>query len=175
VLPFFFAANPGSPAMSVKRIDFHSHRTTDPSRGWFLVVLLALFLLPGTLQRDPWKMEDATHFGVVWRALESGDWTFFHLTGGTLAEPPLYYWLSALTGTLLQPLFSAPAAIRSATAIFVAFAAFALFHAARRLVDARLPGAAPLLLAGSLGLLVASHDVQPMTAVSSSARSWPAE
>jgi 4-amino-4-deoxy-L-arabinose transferase-like glycosyltransferase len=150
--------------MPANQTSFGPSRTIDPSRGWILFVTLALFLLPGTLQRDPWKMEDATHFGVVWRALESGNWTLFHLTSTSLAEPPLYYWLGALTGTLLQPLLSAPAAIRAATAVFIALAAFALFHAARRLVGSRLPGAAPLFLIGALGLLIASHDVQPTTA-----------
>lgn len=136
----------------------------DPSRGWILFVTFLLFLLPGTIQRGPWKMEDATHFGVVWRALASGDWTYFHLTQATLAEPPLYYWLAATTGSLLQPALSAPAAIRFATILFVAVAAISLFSAARRFYGDRIPGAAPLALMGCLGLLVASHDVQPMTA-----------
>jgi hypothetical protein len=59
---------------------------------------------------------------------------------------------------------SVPAAIRFATAVFIAIAAFALMAAARRFYGDRLPGAAPLALIGCLGLLIASHDVQPMAA-----------
>ena len=66
-------------------------RTADPTRGWMLAATLLLFLIPGTLQREPWKVEDAAHFGVVWRALASGDWTHCHFTHGSLAEAPLYY------------------------------------------------------------------------------------
>lgn len=139
-------------------------RRHDPARGVLLALTLLLFLLPGTLQRDPWKNEDAWHFGVVWRALTSGDWIHFHFSQSTLAEPPLYYWLGALTGQFFQPLLSAPAAVRLASIVFVAITAVALLTAARRLYGDRLAGGAPLTLIGCLGLLIASHDVQPMTA-----------
>ena len=132
--------------------------------GWPLVALLALFLIPATLQRGPWKNEDAVYFGVVWRALESGDWLHFHLSTSQLPESPLYFWLASVCGTLLQGILSAPAAIRLATALFVALAFGALYLTARRLFDRAWAGLAPLTLAGCLGLLIASHDVQPMTA-----------
>lgn len=132
--------------------------------GWPLLVLLALYLLPGTLQRGPWKAEDAMYFGVVWRALESGDWLHFHLAASSLPESPLYFWLSSVCGEFLQGLLPAPAAIRLATTLFVALSFGALFLTSRRLFDKDWAGMAPLTLAGCLGLLIASHDVQPMTA-----------
>ena len=129
-----------------------------------LLILLALYLIPGTLQRGPWKNEDAMFFGVVWRALESGDWLHFHLSSSLLPESPLYFWLSGVTGKFLQVVLPAPAAIRFATTIFVAIAFGALYLTARRLFNKDWAGLAPLTLAGSLGLLIASHDTQPMTA-----------
>ena len=132
--------------------------------GWSLVLLLTLYLLPGTLQRGPWKNEDAMFFGVVWRALESGDWLHFHLSSSLQPESPLYFWLASATGSLLQSVLPAPAAIRFATTLFVALTFGALFLTARRLFDKPWAGMAPLTLAGCLGLLIAAHDTQPMTA-----------
>lgn len=132
--------------------------------GWPLLVLLVLYLLPGTLQRGPWKTEDAMFFGVVWRAIESNDWLHFHLSSTLLPESPLYFWLSGATANLLQGLMPAPAAIRLATTLFVGLTFGALYLTARRLFDRPWAGLAPLTLAGCLGLLIASHDVQPMTA-----------
>ena len=132
--------------------------------GWPLIALLALYLIPGTLRSAPWKNEDAIYFGVVWRALESGDWLHFHLSTTLLPESPLYFWLSGVCGNLLQGWLPAPAAIRLSTTLFVAASFAALYLAARRLFDKPWAGMAPLTLAGCLGLLIASHDVQPMTA-----------
>lgn len=132
--------------------------------GWPLLVLLALYLIPGTLQRGPWKNEDAVYFGVVWRALESGDWLHFHLSASQLPESPLFFWLGSALGSLLQAILPAPAAIRLATTLFVALSFGALYLTARRVFDRAWAGLAPLTLAGCLGLLIASHDVQPMTA-----------
>ena len=148
----------------------HPNSTSAPSSpfaraaGWPLLFLLALYLLPGTLQRGPWKNEDAMFFGVVWRALEGGDWLHFHLSSSALPESPLYFWLSGVCANFLQVVLPAPAAIRFATTLFVALTFGALYLTARRLFDKDWAGLAPLTLAGSLGLLVASHDVQPMTA-----------
>jgi len=132
--------------------------------GWSLVVLLALYLLPGTLQRGPWKNEDAMWFGVVWRALQNQEWLHFHLSASSLPESPLYYWVAAACGKLLQGILDVPAAIRVATTLFVSLGFGALYLTARRLFDRPWAGFAPLTLAGCLGLLIASHDVQPMTA-----------
>ena len=134
------------------------------ANGWALVMLLALYLLPGTFQRGPWKNEDAMYFGVVWRALESGDWLYFHLSKSLLPESPLYFWLSGVTGHFLQVLLPVPAAIRAATALFVAITFGALYLTARRFFHQEWAGLAPLTLAGCLGLLIASHDAQPMMA-----------
>lgn len=132
--------------------------------GWPLIILLLLFLVPGTLMRGPWKSEDAIYFGALWRAAERGDWLYFHLSATPLPEPPLYFWLSGAFLRAFQGILAAPSAARLATTAFMALALTALAFASRRLFDRPWAGTAPLALAGCLGLLIASHDVQPMTA-----------
>lgn len=135
-----------------------------PVAGWPLYVLIALFLLAGTIGHDPWKNEDATHFGVVWRAVAADDWLAFRFVSGQVVEPPLYYWVGAALGSLLSPLIAWPDAVRLASPLFAAVACALLHLAARELYGAEAAGGAPLALAGSLGLLVQSHETQPMLA-----------
>lgn len=134
-----------------------------PTGGWPLLVLAILFLLPGTFSHAPWKIDDATHFGVVWRAALQGDWLLFH-AGNSAPEPPLFYWTGRLLGALLTPLLNWPDAVRLAGTFYASLAMGALHLAARRLHGPDLAGAAPLALIGCLGFLVHSHETQPMLA-----------
>lgn len=135
-----------------------------PIAGWPLIVLLVLFLVPGTLSHAPWKVDDATHFGIVWRAAQQSDWLLFFTSSGSVPEPPLFYWLGALLGELLTPWLTWPDAVRLAGTAFAALACGALYAAARRLYAPDLAAGAPLALAGCLGFLVQSHETQPMLA-----------
>jgi 4-amino-4-deoxy-L-arabinose transferase-like glycosyltransferase len=139
-------------------------QAASPTEGWPLALVLALFLVIGTFQHDPWKNEDAVHFGIIWRALQSGDWLYFHTSSGTQAETPLYYWLGGICATLLQNVVGAANAARLASTMMVGVALGALYSAARNLYGKALAQAAPLTLIGCLGFLVASHDTQPVTA-----------
>lgn len=134
-----------------------------PTGGWPLLVLAMLFLLPGTLSHAPWKIDDATHFGAVWRAAQQGDWLLF-FAAGTTPEPPLFYWTGRLFGALLTPLLDWPDAVRLAGTFYAALGLGALYLTARRQYGPDLAGAAPLALIGSLGFLVQSHETQPMLA-----------
>jgi 4-amino-4-deoxy-L-arabinose transferase-like glycosyltransferase len=136
-----------------------------PISGWPLAVLVAVFLLTGTAGHDPWKIEDAMHFGVVWRALADGDWLSFRLAYGAAVEPPLYYWAGKLFGLLPAALIEPPGAVRLASTLFAALAGGALWLASRELHGREQAGAAPLLLIGCLGFLVQSHEAQPMMAL----------
>jgi 4-amino-4-deoxy-L-arabinose transferase-like glycosyltransferase len=139
-------------------------QAASPTEGWPLALVLGLFLVIGTFQHDPWKNEDAAHFGIIWRALQSGDWLYLHFSSGTQAETPLYYWLGGLCAHFLQSLIGAANAARLASTLMVALALTALYRAARNLYGKDLAPAAPLTLIGCLGFLVASHDTQPVTA-----------
>ncbi|MBP9714677.1 MAG: glycosyltransferase family 39 protein [Sterolibacterium sp.] len=154
-----------------------------PWRGWPLALLCALYLLPGLIGHDPWKNDDALHFGITWELLRGGDWLTPHIVGTPWLEtPPLYYWIAALCGHLFGGLLPLHDAIRLATglygALFLTLLAFAsrLLHKATPQPDQtlnllapqarRLAGnAAPLIAIGCLGLLVPIHETQPLIAL----------
>lgn len=133
-----------------------------PPSGLALAGMLAFYVLAGLLGRDPWKGEDAIHIGVTWNILAHADWLSPELAGRPLHAAPLYYWSAALTGRLFSWLLPLHDAIRLASGLWVALALGALYHAARELYGKERAAAAPLLLAGCTGLILHSHDAQPM-------------
>lgn len=137
----------------------------SPTSGWPLIALIALFLLVGTAGHDPWKIEDAMHFGVIWRALADDEWLAFRFAYGSTVEPPLYYWIGKLFASLPAALVEPPGGARLGTTLFAALASAALWLAGRELHGREQAGAAPLLLVGCLGFLVQSHEAQPMIAL----------
>lgn len=135
-----------------------------PLGGFALVLLFALFLLPGLVGHDPWKVEDANHFGVVWRLLQGDSWFDLNLAGESWPKAPLYYWLAALSAKALAGVLPAYDGARFATALCAALAFYTLGRASRELHGRDEQTAAPLLLAGCLGLLVHVHETQPVIA-----------
>jgi 4-amino-4-deoxy-L-arabinose transferase-like glycosyltransferase len=124
--------------------------------------MLAFYVLAGLFGRDPWKGEDAIHIGAAWHMLQYGDWLSPDLAGRPFHEPPLYYWTAALTGKALGWLLPLHEAIRLASGIWVTLALVGIYYAGRELYGKESAAASPLLLAGSVGLLIHAHDAQPM-------------
>lgn len=133
-----------------------------PPSGKVLAVLLAFYVIAGLFGRDPWKGEDAIHIGVTWNILTHSDWLSLELAGRAFNEPPLYYWSAALTGKLFSWLLPLHDAMRLASGLWVASGLAALYYASRELYGKEQAAAAPLLLAGSIGLVMHAHDAQPM-------------
>lgn len=145
-----------------------------PSSGAALAALALAFVLPGLMGHDPWKSHDALSIGVAWEMARSGDPIVPRIADlAWLADPPLYHWfaaafgkaLSALTGALGWPL-PFHAAARLASGAFMLVAVWFLRVAARdwSLGEERsaLTGTgAPLLLLGSVGLMVHAHEAIP--------------
>lgn len=137
-----------------------------PPTGTALVLLCALYFLPGLIGHDPWKSDDAAHFGIVFSLLDGGGWMLPQLAGEAwLANPPLFYWTAASLAAALAPLLPPPDAARLATGFFGALMLAAL-AATARLGGPRGSGDAAVLVAiGCLGLLVHTHDTQPAIAL----------
>lgn len=133
-----------------------------PPRGWPLAVLLVLYILPGLIGHDPWKVEDATAFGVAWDMLQRGSWLTPAIAGQAYPDAPLYYWIAAACGKLFSWLLPAHDGIRLASGLFT-FVILGFTHLAARALHGReYAVAAPLILAGSIGFLVHAHQTQPM-------------
>lgn len=137
-----------------------------PPRGTTLVLLCALYFLPGLVGHDPWKSDDATHFGIVFSLLDGGSWLLPQLAGEAwLDNPPLYYWAAAALATLLHPLLPLHDAARLTTGLFGAIMLISLAATARRDGERGAGGTAILIAIGCLGLLIHGHDAQPAIAL----------
>lgn len=133
-----------------------------PPAGWALAAMLAFYVLAGLFGRDPWKGEDAIHIGTAWNMLHYGDWLSPDLAGRDFHEPPLYYWSAALTGKLFGWLLPLHEAMRLASGVWITLALVGLYYAGRELYGQDSAAASPLLLAGSVGLVLHAHEAQPM-------------
>lgn len=132
-----------------------------PPSGWLLAVMLTFYVLAG-LFKDPWAGQDATHINIAWQILESGDFFHLNLAGREVFNAPLYYWSAALTGFIFSPFLETHDAIRLASGFWVAAALAALYYASREIYGKESAAGAPMLLAGSLGLILHAHDAQPV-------------
>lgn len=135
---------------------------TLPPTGWTLAGLLAFYVLAGLFGHDPWKSEDVIHLAVARDFLDPGHGPGLSLAGQPFLGAPLYYWSAALTGQLFGGLLPLHDALRLASGVWTALTLTAIYYAGRELYDQHSAAASPLLLAGSLGLLVRAHEAQPM-------------
>jgi 4-amino-4-deoxy-L-arabinose transferase-like glycosyltransferase len=149
---------------------------------WLLLLLCALYIVPGLLGRDPWKTVDAASFGIMWTMAQGGlhDWLAPHIVG--LPAPdrgPLAFWIGALCIKLFGGLLGDTLATRIAALGFFILGATSVWYTTYLL--GRRPEAQPLRLAfggqpepraygrtladgalliylGCLGLLLHSHS-----------------
>ncbi|MDR2925707.1 MAG: glycosyltransferase family 39 protein [Azoarcus sp.] len=131
-----------------------------------LTLLVSFYLLTGLTGHDPWRGDDARYFGPVYSLLQ-GEWFLFPQLGGAsfLEYPPLYYWCAALLAFITGGVLDAHEGARLASALFTALTVYWVARSAERLYGrpARTPAA--LLLFGSLGLVLHSHETQPLLAL----------
>ncbi len=149
---------------------------------WGLVALCLLYILPGIVRRDPWKVDDAAGFGVMWTMAHGtlSDWLLPNIVGlSTPGEAPLAYWIGALLIRAFGWLTGDALAARLSILVFFAIGALAVWRTA--FVLGRRAEAQPLKLAfggqpaaldygrtladgalliyvASLGLLLRSHE-----------------
>ena len=125
------------------------------------VFLCAIWLLAGTVGHDPWKSDDVLHLGVAF-GMSGGDWLVPRIAGEPwLVSPPLYHWVAALCGKLLEGVLPWHDAARLGSVLFGATFLLILARVARQLLGASAALTAPLLAIGTLGLLVPLHEAQP--------------
>ncbi len=133
-----------------------------PPRGAVLGALCALYLLPGLIGHDPWKGDDATHFGVAYSMLDGGHWLIPRLAGEPwLDSPPLFHWIAAVLAKVIGLVLPLHDAARLATGLFAGIMIACLWAAARRFIGQEAARGAVLVALGCLGLLVHAHEVQP--------------
>ncbi|MGP1677941.1 MAG: ArnT family glycosyltransferase [Burkholderiales bacterium] len=144
-----------------------------------LLILIAIWLLPGLIGHDPWKSDDAIGIGIAHQFASRGDWLLPRLAGEHYAEDgPLFYWVAAAFARLLGEVIAQHDAVRLAggalIALTLAFLRLAgrAFHeidrydSDRRGDDVNRRGDGVMLLfMGCTGLLVHAHEAISETAL----------
>jgi len=136
-------------------------------RHFFVALLCLAWIVPGLIGHDPWKSDEAYTFGVVYDLLRGGSLLNPMLAGEPfLDEPPLYYLTAAATAWLTSAVLPLHDGARLATGLYMGLT-FLFCGLASRELNGRGHGAlAALLLLGTFGLVVRSHqtitDVAPL-------------
>jgi 4-amino-4-deoxy-L-arabinose transferase-like glycosyltransferase len=115
---------------------------------WMLFALLVAYIAPGLFGRDPWSLEDASAFGVMWTMANGSvaDWWLPAVAGERLPEEgPLPFWVGAVFVRLLGGLFGDVTAARLASVFWFAVATSSVWYATYQL--ARRTEAQPVALA----------------------------
>ncbi|WP_323004304.1 hypothetical protein [Denitromonas sp.] len=129
-------------------------------------LLIAVYLLAGLTGHDPWRGDDARHFGPILGMVRDGHWLVPHLAGDPFLDfGPLYYWVGASLTTILGIVLPLHDAARLASGLLAAMAIALTADATRRLHGDRAHAPALLLIIATLGLVVHVHETQPMLAV----------
>lgn len=138
-----------------------------PLTGWPIILFCGLYLLTGLFGHDPWKTEDAVHLGVAYEFAAHGNWLVPRLAAESwFGSPPLYHWCAALLGKALGGLLPFYDAARLASAVFGGLLLAGLALAVKALQGPQASSwSAPLLVVGTLGLLVPIHDAEPAIAL----------
>jgi 4-amino-4-deoxy-L-arabinose transferase-like glycosyltransferase len=130
-----------------------------------LALMALAFALPGLAGHDLWKSHDAIGIGIVYDMVKSGEYLVPHVSGWLwLNDPPLYHWVAAACGRLLQFAIEFHSGARLASGVFVLGSFWLIYRAARDWIaqdKEATPAAALLLLLGSIGLMVHAHEAVP--------------
>ncbi len=115
---------------------------------WGLVALCLLYILPGIIRRDPWKVDDASGFGIMWTMAHGSlsDWLVPNIVGMAMPnEGPLTHWIGGLMILLFGWVAGDALAARLTVLVFFAIGATSVWRAA--FVLGRRAEAQPLKLA----------------------------
>ncbi|MDR2207695.1 MAG: glycosyltransferase family 39 protein [Azoarcus sp.] len=131
-----------------------------------LSLLIGFYLLTGLTGHDLWRGDDARYFGPVYSMLQNEGLLFPQIGGESFLEyPPLYYWCAALLASIFSGVLEPHDGARLASAIFTAMTVYWVARSAERLHGRPTRTPAALFTLGSLGLVLHSHETQPLLAL----------
>ena len=122
------------------------------------LLIVAGWMLPGLLARDPWNPDEAYTFGLVYHILNHGDWIVPTLAGEPFMEkPPVFFITAAGFARLFGGALPLHDAARLAAAFYVGLTLLFTFLAARTLYGRDSGIAAVLVLVGCIGYVHPAH------------------
>ena len=138
---------------------------SGPYRAWKqlgLVVLCGMWVVLGLLGHDPWKVEDATSFGIVWDLLQSHAWLTPTLVGEPYIDrPPLVYDLAAFFELAFGRILDPDDAARLSVALLLGSTLYLIGLTGRELAGRAMRWMPVLLFVGSIGLWDRAHQLAP--------------
>jgi len=124
----------------------------------FFILLIAAWILPGTIGRTPWKADEAYTYGLIQHITDTGDWVVPELGGEPfMQKPPLMFITAAICGKLFGGLMGLDTAYRLSVVIFQILTLAALGLAGRELLGKGKGWYVPALFMGCLGFMQLSH------------------
>jgi len=131
-----------------------------PTKAVMLGILCMIWLGAGLVGHDPWKPDEAYSFGLIYSILQSGDWLVPSIAGEPFMDkPPLFYWTAALFAKLFSPLLPLHDGARLASGFYTILTLLFIGLAARKLYGENRGWAAVIILIGSVGMLVRTHEM----------------
>ena len=130
-----------------------------------IYLLVALFLLIGSIGHDPWKQDETYSFGIIYHFFMTHSWLVPMNAGEFFMEkPPLYYWTAVICMKLFGGVLPLHDAARLASVFYMGLACYALWSASNVIFASsekrsEFALASVLLLLGSLGLVRHAHDM----------------
>lgn len=123
-------------------------------------LLCLMWIVPGLIDHDPWKPDEAYTFGLVYHILQTWDWVVPTLVGEPLLEfPPLYYLTAAVFAKIFSPILELHNGARLASGFYMSVAFVFIGFSGRELYGKDKTWVAAICLLGSIGLLVRAHQI----------------
>ncbi|MGH8756934.1 MAG: ArnT family glycosyltransferase, partial [Burkholderiales bacterium] len=118
------------------------------------------WILPGLISHEPWKPDEPGNFGLVLHIFHTGDWVVPTLAGETsMDEPPLFLLSAVLFAKVFSSVLPLHDAARLASGFYMALTLIFMGMCGRSLYGRGHGTMTVLILIGSVGLLVRSHQL----------------
>ena len=124
----------------------------DNAKGSILFLLLvAVWLLPGLIGRDPWKADEAYTFGLVKHMIESGDMVVPTLGGEPFMQKPPIFFIVAAASAKMLPFLDLRTSAHGANIVFMTLTLLFLGLAGREALGREKAWYVPLIFMGTVG------------------------
>ena len=127
-----------------------------------LLILIAIFLVVGTVGHDAWwKLGETYSFGIIQHFLVNHSWLVpTNADIPFMEKPPLYYWTAVIFCKIFGWVLSLPDAARLASIFYMGITIIFLWKTAKLLFEkSEMANACVLLLLSTYGLLRFEHSL----------------
>lgn len=140
-------------------------RVGEKAKTHLLILLCAIWLCMGLVGHAPWKQDEPQAISNVKSVLTNGELIAPLAVGqDRLETPPLYYWSAAGLAKLLSPLLPMHDAARLVSGLWMALTLLLVGMSGRELWGIGAGRQTTFIFLGSLGLVVAAHQLMPEVA-----------